>query len=1303
MRKVDIISGRRIVLLFAAIISGFILTGQIFAQAEITAFNFNLNPTYAETIDPATQVIDVDIYNSANKTSLVAVFTVSANATVKIGSVVQTSGQTSNDFSNQVIFTVTSEDGTVTKEWKVNVEQRAAINDKELISFEFAAITGAVGVIDQGAHTVAVTVPYSQDVTALVATFTLSPLASAKVGTVTQISATTANDYTSTLTFTVVAENGSTRNYYVTITRAAAKTDKQLISFDFKGLDPDVIGVIDQGAFTVTLTVPYEADETALVATFTSSYLSTIKVGTVVQTSGSTANDFTSPVTYTVVAEDGSTQAYTVTVNKAAASSAKQITLFNFTNLDPDAVGVINEVNHTIALVIPFSADITDLIASFTVSPFAVVKIGTTVQVSGTTSNDFTSDVVYIVTAQDASTQNYTVTVTQLPASQSNDMLTFDFKAATNAALDTDVVGVIDNGAKTIALVVPYGTPVSSLVPTFTNSPLSTVSVNTVVQVSGITPQNFTAAVSYTVTAEDGSTEIYTVTVSHTNASQGNTLLTFKFVLSDTDYDGVIDEGAKTVSVHVPFATDLSTLVATFTVSDFAHAKVGTVTQQTGVTANNFTNAVVYSIVAQDGSTELYTVTVTIDSNSNKKFTSFSFQGLTPNVVGTINEDNHTIVAQVPSSVDRSALVASFVVSTNATVKIGTVTQVSGTTPNDFTVVITYTVIADDASTQDYQVTVTNLAIQTSKEITSFIFAAFDPDVVGSINQTNHTIDATLPIGESVTALVANFTNSYLSAVTVGGVDQVSGVTANDFTSPVTYLVTAEDGSTQTYLVTVTVTQPSSEKELTYFAFEDLNPDVVGVIDQNSQTVSLTVENGTDRTALRAFFTTSPFTEVRIPGGGGVQISGITVIDFTNPVVYEVYAQDGTMKAYVVTVFEKDDVTPPEVKVITTDGTNTNLNQVTNELGQFVLLQSNEASGKVYIIEEDAPQSTVVELEASVAAGKGKTVWVQLANTNIPISTHAMDEGTYYAYAIDAASNMSDKSTVAITIDDELAPTIIITAQTISNAPSNSVVGQSTEDNGFIYLIKDDVPQTTKGQLDAAVSAKNGVKGYVFAALTDITLPVAGLNPGDYHGYAVDDNSNLSDASSQIVVITAASRLKSMTSFSFQGTTPASIGHIAGTLIDIEVPYGTSVTDLVASFTISEKANAYIGLVEQVSGVTANDFTDPVTYTVEAEDGTTLDYVMTVTIASGTGIDEIQWLEAISIYPNPVQDQLSIEMLKPVDRVVVIDLLGQVVADIDKPGTDLIQISSQSWTPGLFIVRFFRQGETVYHSELIKQ
>jgi hypothetical protein len=77
---------------------------------------------------------------------------------------------------------------------------------------------------------------------------------------------------------------------------------------------------------------------------------------------------------------------------------------------------------------------------------------------------------------------------------------------------------------------------------------------------------------------------------------------------------GTIDESAKTVALTVPFGTDVTARVATFTTTG-ASVTVGTpaVAQVSGAngTANDFTNPVVYTVNAADGTTATYTVTVT--------------------------------------------------------------------------------------------------------------------------------------------------------------------------------------------------------------------------------------------------------------------------------------------------------------------------------------------------------------------------------------------------------------------------------------------------------------------------------------------------------------------------------------------------------------------------------------------------------------------------------------------------------------------------------------------------------------------
>jgi hypothetical protein len=106
----------------------------------------------------------------------------------------------------------------------------------------------------------------------------------------------------------------------VTTSSETQSSEKQLLSFGFTDsansafVVDETTGTIDQSAHTVAVIVPYGTTVTALVATFTCSDKASVTVGITAQTSGTTDNDFTNAVTYTVTAEDGSTQTYAVTV-----------------------------------------------------------------------------------------------------------------------------------------------------------------------------------------------------------------------------------------------------------------------------------------------------------------------------------------------------------------------------------------------------------------------------------------------------------------------------------------------------------------------------------------------------------------------------------------------------------------------------------------------------------------------------------------------------------------------------------------------------------------------------------------------------------------------------------------------------------------------------------------------------------------------------------------------------------------------------------------------------------------------------
>lgn len=185
----------------------------------------------------------------------------------------------------------------------------------------------------------------------------------------------------------------------ILVSATVAPSSNSITSYSLNGNAGFIAGT------NIAVEVPYGTDVSSLVATYITTGAS-VAVGSTIQTNGVTANNFTSPVVYTVTAANGLTKNYNVTVTTATASD-NAITAFSLNG----TAGVITGTN--IAVEVPHGTDVTNLVAAFTSSGTSVAVGGTT-QTSGTTTNNFTSPVIYTVTAADGSRQNYTVIVTIL-------------------------------------------------------------------------------------------------------------------------------------------------------------------------------------------------------------------------------------------------------------------------------------------------------------------------------------------------------------------------------------------------------------------------------------------------------------------------------------------------------------------------------------------------------------------------------------------------------------------------------------------------------------------------------------------------------------------------------------------------------------------------------------------------------------------------------------------------------------------------------------------------------------------------
>lgn len=178
---------------------------------------------------------------------------------------------------------------------------------------------------------------------------------------------------------------------------------KALISFSI--ITPEIFGIINETTKTVSIIVPIGTNKVNLITAFETTGVKTTING-IEQISEETSNNFTNSVIYTIHAEDNSTIDYIVTVTTAS-SSDKSILSFSLNGIN----AIINETLKTIDLIVPNGTNVNSMIAIFSISG-TTVKIGSIIQISGETSNNFTNSIIYKVIAADLSEQEYLITVT---------------------------------------------------------------------------------------------------------------------------------------------------------------------------------------------------------------------------------------------------------------------------------------------------------------------------------------------------------------------------------------------------------------------------------------------------------------------------------------------------------------------------------------------------------------------------------------------------------------------------------------------------------------------------------------------------------------------------------------------------------------------------------------------------------------------------------------------------------------------------------------------------------------------------
>lgn len=150
------------------------------------------------------------------------------------------------------------------------------------------------------------------------------------------------------------------------------------------------------------------------------------------------------------------------------------------------------------------------------------------------------------------------------------------------------------------------------------------------------------------------------------------------------------------------------------------------------------------------------------------------------------------------------------------------------------------------------------------------------------------------------------------------------------------------------------------------------------------------------------------------------------------------------------------------------------------------------------------------------------------------------------------------------------------------------------------------------------------------------------------------------------------------------GLTTDIVGEITGNQILIKVPEGTDVSALVADFYV-KGVEVFVEDQLQESGVSVNDFTEPLTYHLEGITG--LDW--TITLDFITGI-ESNYFENLVISSNPGSNELVIKNAEGAN-IIIMNMMGQVVKQLENVN-QIVSISTNDLQKGVYFVKLCKEN-----------
>jgi surface protein len=732
-------------------------------------------------------------------------------------------------------------------------------------------------------------------------------------------------------------------------------------------------------------------------------------------------------------------------------------------------------------------------------------------------------------------------------------------------------------------------------------------------------------------------------------------ILTFE--LEDQTGPATIDADNKTITIEVPFGTVVSSLTPTIALLN----NNGSVSPES---AQDFSSPVVYTVLAEDGSTTgEWTAIVTFAPNTANDILTFVLEQQSQNA--TIDTEDHSVTIIVTSSTDVTSLSPEITLSENATVS-----PASGEAA-DFTDPVIYTVTSESGSSQEWEVSVIPMQVQTIS-FTNPGTLTYGDEAFTLEYSSSSGLTTSVEINNGLE--IVSLEGDVLSILTAGTFSLRFAQEGSELYDPVELEVELEVGQA---LMTVI----AQDQSMVYGeSIPTLTGTLAGVVNDDNITAAYTTAYDGNRVGDYSVEVSLIDPENRLPNYEVTNTSGLlTVSKAALNIVADdkriIYGDDiPTLTGTLTGVISGDDITvgystnadntsdagayaidaelsDPNDKLVNYDVSKTNATLTIEKASQIITFDE--------IPDLDLANSQHVNLMATASSGLDVTYSLTAGDGSIAFDVLTLNAaGTFTVTAAQSGNtNYSAASPIArsFTVTDTRKQTQTITFGAIDDQIYGNVITLSASASSGLDVSYELL--AGEGSFESGILTIKGVGNY--------TIRVS--QPGNESFEATSKDQSFAVSKAPLTI----------------------------TAEDITINQGESIPTLTFGLEglLFDDSVGDLDTEPEIS-TDATPSSDPGTYAINLSGGEDdhYDFILvdgTLTIEAVLGVSHLQ---QVNVYPNPTSAYVTITTVRG-ETVMITDLEGRTV--LREENTDAVMtLDVSGWNRGVYLVHFMRSGKS---------